>query len=213
MTENVALSHANKKGAVRFGTVGQPYPGVEVRLGKDNEVQVKSDASMMGYYKEPALTAECFEDGFLRTGDEGSIDTDGYLTITGRIKDQFKTSKGKYIMPAPIESKLLQSGLAAQVCVVGSGMPSAMALCTLTETAKQQEPATLAQNLQELIAQVNSGLEHHEHLSKLIVLPEEWTITNGLLTPTLKIKRKMIDASFADQYESWSRRAGVVVFA
>jgi long-chain acyl-CoA synthetase len=79
MTENVALSHSNRKGAVRFGTVGQPYNGVEVRLGKDNEVQVKSDASMSGYYKEPALTAECFEDGYLRTGDEGSIDAEGYL--------------------------------------------------------------------------------------------------------------------------------------
>jgi long-chain acyl-CoA synthetase len=213
MTENVALSHSNRKGAVRFGTVGQPYQGVDVRLGKDNEVQVKSPASMLGYYKEPALTAECFEDGFLRTGDEGSIDADGYLTITGRIKDQFKTSKGKYIMPAPIESKLLESSLAAQVCIVGSGMPSAMALCTLTESAKQQEQETLTKNLQEILAGVNHGLEQHERLSKLIVLPEEWTINNGLLTPTLKIKRKMIDASFGDKYEAWSKQPGHIVFA
>lgn len=213
MTENVALSHSNRKGAVRFGTVGQPYQGVEVRLGKDNEVQVKSEASMLGYYKEPALTAECFEDGFLRTGDEGSIDAEGYLTITGRIKDQFKTSKGKYIMPAPIESKLLASSLPAQVCIVGSGMPSAMALCTLTESAKQQEQETLAKNLQEILAGVNHGLEQHERLSKLIVLPEEWTITNGLLTPTLKIKRKMIDASFGEKYEAWSKQPGNIVFA
>ena len=212
MTENVALSHSNRKGAVRFGTVGQSYEGVEVRLGKDNEVQVKSDASMLGYYKEPALTAECFEDGFLRTGDEGSIDKDGYLTITGRIKDQFKTSKGKYIMPAPIESKFLQNPQLAQVCVVGSGMPSAMALCTLSETAKNQAKETLANILKEIIASINKGLEHHEQLSKLIVLPEEWTIANGMLTPTLKIKRKMIDAGFGDHYEKWSRTNELVVF-
>lgn len=213
MTENVALSHANRRGRVRFGTVGQPYRGVEVRLGKDNEVQVKSDASMLGYYKEPALTAECFEEGFLRTGDEGSIDTEGYLTITGRIKDQFKTSKGKYIMPAPTESKLLQSPLIAQVCIVGSGMPSAMALCTLPETAKSQDREVLAKELKEMVSVVNKALEHHEQLSRLIVLPEEWTIANGLLTPTLKIKRKMIDASFSSQYDAWSRMADIVFFA
>ena len=212
MTENVALSHSNRKAAVRFGTVGQAYGGVEVRLGKDNEVQVKSEASMLGYYKEPALTAECFEDGFLRTGDEGSIDADGFLTITGRIKDQFKTSKGKYIMPAPIESKLLQSPLPAQVCVVGSGMPSAMGLCTLSETAKQQDLEILAKSLQAILTEVNNGLEQHERLSKLIVLPEEWTVLNGLLTPTLKIKRKMIDAAFSGLYETWSRAKDPVIF-
>lgn len=213
MTENVALSHSNRKGAVKFGTVGQAYQGVEVRLGKDNEVQVKSPASMLGYYKEPGLTAECFEDGYLRTGDEGSIDSEGYLTITGRIKDQFKTSKGKYIMPAPVESKLLQTPELAQVCVVGSGMPSAMALCTLSENARNHDLENLQPILQEALTAVNKSLEHHEQLSKLIVLSEEWTIQNGLLTPTLKIKRKMIDASFGEQYGDWSKKTDTVIFA
>jgi long-chain acyl-CoA synthetase len=211
MTENVALSHSNRNGAVRFGTVGQPYYDVEVRLGKDNEVQVKSPASMLGYYKEPALTAECFEDGFLRTGDEGAIDAEGYLTITGRIKDQFKTSKGKYIMPAPIESKFLQYPELGQVCIVGSGMPSAMALCTLSESGKTKQKESLSADLASILEKVNKGLEHHEHLSKLVVLPEEWTIANGMLTPTLKIKRKMIDTNFGEQYESWSQQKEAVV--
>lgn len=213
MTENVALSHSNRKGAVKFGTVGQPYKGVEVRLGKDNEVQVKSEASMLGYYKEPSLTADCFEDGFLRTGDEGSIDAEGYLTITGRIKDQFKTSKGKYIMPAPLESKLLQNPELAQACIVGSGLPSAMALCTLSESARKQAAENLAVILQPILSAVNNGLEHHEQLSKLIVLSEEWTIANGLLTPTLKIKRKMIDAVFGERYPEWIQEKESVVFA
>lgn len=213
MTENVALSHSNRKHALRFGTVGQPYKGVEVRLGKDNEVQVKSPASMLGYYKEPGLTAECFEEGFLRTGDEGQIDSEGFLTITGRIKDQFKTSKGKYIMPAPVEGKLLQTPELAQVCVVGSGMPSAMALCTLSETARNHAMESLQEKLQQALAAVNQSLEHHEQLSKLIVLPEEWTITNGLLTPTLKIKRKMVDACFGELYPEWSRASHKVIFA
>lgn len=213
MTENVALSHSNRRGAVKFGTVGQPYIGVEVRLGKDNEVQVKSEASMLGYYKEPALTAECFEDGFLRTGDEGSIDAEGYLTITGRIKDQFKTSKGKYIMPAPVESKLLQNPELAQACIVGSGLPSAMALCTLSEPAKKMGVDELKNILHNILTAVNSRLEHHEQLSRLVVLAEEWTITNGLLTPTLKIKRKMIDAMFGERYGEWIQLKDPVVFA
>ena len=213
MTENIALSHANTKSAARFGTVGQPYPGVEVRLGKDNEVQVKSQASMLGYYKEPALTAESFDDGFLRTGDEGSIDADGYLTITGRIKDQFKTSKGKYIMPAPIESKLSESEVIAQVCIVGSGMPAAMGLCTLSENARNEKKEILTAKLQEVLNSVNSSLAHHEHLSRLVILSNEWSIDNGLLTPTLKIKRKMIDAAFCHQYENWSRQPGAIIYA
>jgi long-chain acyl-CoA synthetase len=212
MTENVALSHINRKEAVRFGSVGQSYKGVEVRLGKDKEVQVKSEASMLGYYKEPALSAECFEDGFLRTGDEGSIDSEGYLTITGRIKDQFKTSKGKYIMPAPIESRLLENPLLAQVCIVGSGMPSAMVVCTLSETGKKQNTDALSGELKTLLAHVNKTLEQHEHLSKIIILREEWTVANGLLTPTLKIKRKMIDAAFGNHYEEWSRLHEAVIF-
>ncbi len=213
MTENLALSHSNRRGAVKFGTVGQSYTGVEVRLGKDNEVQVKSPANMLGYYKEPGLTAECFEEGFLRTGDEGSIDSEGYLTITGRIKDQFKTSKGKYIMPAPVESKLLQTPELAQVCVVGSGMPNAMALCTLSESARKHALEQLQEILHHALAAVNKSLEHHEQLTKLIVLREEWTIQNGLLTPTLKIKRKMIDACFGELYPEWSKTTHKVIFA
>ena len=205
MTENVALSHSNRKGKERFGTVGQPYQGVTVRLGKDNEVQVKSDASMLGYYKEPVLTAESFDEGFLKTGDEGSIDEQGYLTITGRIKDQFKTSKGKYIMPAPIETRILASEFVAQACVVGSGLPNAIVLGTLSERAKSHEKETLKEKLQHILKTINKGLESHEQLSKLVILPEEWTIDNGLLTPTLKIKRKMVDAAFGEHYETWSR--------
>lgn len=212
MTENMALSHSNRKNAVKFGTVGPSYEGVEVRLGKDNEVQVKSEASMMGYYKEPELTAASFEDGYLKTGDEGMIDDEGYLTITGRIKDQFKTSKGKYVMPAVIESKLLQAGLLSQVCVIGSGLPNAMAICTLSEPMKVNNEDEQQEQLLQLMQQTNSQLEHHEKISKMIVLEEEWTIANGLLTPTLKIKRKAVDASFGEKYIPWSQREEAIIW-
>ena len=210
MTENSALSHANRVGHHKFGTVGQTYEDVEVRLSAENEVQVKSDASMLGYYKEPQLTAESFEDGFLKTGDEGSIDEKGYLTITGRIKDQFKTSKGKYIMPAPIETKLLAHSLISQACVVGSGLTSAFVLCTLTPTDKA--PEFLESDLSDFLDQVNSNLDHHERLSKMVICKEEWSIPNGLLTPTLKIKRKSIESFYGNNYDEWLKEEKKVIF-
>ena len=210
MTENSALSHANRVGHHKFGTVGQTYENVEVRLSAENEVQVKSDASMLGYYKEPQLTAESFEDGFLKTGDEGSIDQNGYLTITGRIKDQFKTSKGKYIMPAPIETKLLEHPLISQACVVGSGMTSAFVLCTLAPTDQASE--SLGSDLSDYLDQVNSKLDHHERLSKMVICKEEWSIPNGLLTPTLKIKRKSIESYYGNNYDEWLKEEKKVIF-
>ncbi len=212
MTENLALSHANRKNSIKFGTVGRPYDEVVVRLAADQEVQVKSEASMKGYYKEPALSAECFEDGFLRTGDQGSIDADGFLTITGRIKDQFKTSKGKYISPAPIENQLLANNYIDQACVVGHAMPHAFALCILSESAKNVEKIQLTKDLIAFLKSVNNNLEHHERIAKLIVLQEEWTIENGVLTPTLKIKRNIIDAKYQSQYVGWNIANEMVIF-
>jgi long-chain acyl-CoA synthetase len=203
MTENMALSHANKKGQIKFGTVGSSYHGVEVRLGADQEVQIKSIASMVGYYKEPELTAECFIDGYLRTGDQGSIDADGFLTIIGRNKDQFKTSKGKYVSPAPIESKILENSLIDQACVVGHAMPSAMAICILSPQGREENASNLSLALSEHLKKVNEHLEPHEKLSKMILLKEEWTIDNGILTPTLKIKRKSVDQQYQENYENW----------
>lgn len=212
MTENSALSHANRAGKTKFGTVGTPYPGVTVKLSTIKEVLVKSEANMMGYYKEPTLTAEMFEDGYLKTGDEGSIDDEGFLTITGRIKDQFKTSKGKYITPAPIESKVLTDAFVSQACVVGWGMPAPLLLCTLSEKGQEVEQQTIIDHLQQLLARVNNELEHHEQLAKMVILAEEWTINNGLLTPTLKIKRKVLDEVFQQNYQSWFNAQPTVLF-
>jgi long-chain acyl-CoA synthetase len=203
MTENMALSHINRKKTARFGTVGQSYNGVAVRLGKDNEVQVKSPASMMGYYKEPELTAQTFEDGFLKTGDEGFIDADGYLKITGRIKDQFKTSKGKYIAPAPIENMLLENPQISQVCVVGSGQSHILAVCILKEQFSLNEKDKVTVVLKEYLKNVNEKLDFHERLAKLVVVSEEWTVANDFFTPTLKIKRKSIDDFYGQNYSQW----------
>jgi len=212
MTENSALSHANRKGATKFGSVGQSYPGVTVKLGSANEILVKSDATMIGYYKEPELTVDMFEDGFLKTGDEGYIDEEGYLYITGRIKDQFKTSKGKYVTPAPIEMKVLEDPFIAQTCVVGWGLPAPLLLCTLTESALKKEFLELTNYLAELLTATNKRLEYHEQLARLIVMKEEWTLQNGLLTPTLKIKRKIMDQKFQALYPTWYEIPESVIF-
>jgi len=212
MTENSALSHVNRKHSARFGTVGQTYPGVEVKLGTLNEVLVKSDATMLGYYKEPQLTAEMFEGDWLKTGDEGSIDSEGYLTITGRIKDQFKTSKGKYVVPGNIESKVLSHPFVSQACVVGSGMPAPLLLCTLSQKALTESGSSIVEQLNELLNSVNQQLEHHEQVAKMLLLKDEWTLENGILTPTLKIKRKVVDERFQQQYATWYNQPEPVSF-
>jgi long-chain acyl-CoA synthetase len=212
MTENMALSNINRKSTARFGTVGQSFKGVELRLDKDNEVQVKSPASMIGYYKEPELTKESFEDGFLKTGDEGFIDADGYLTITGRIKDQFKTSKGKYIAPEPLEKMLLESPHISQVCVVGSGQSHVLALGVLTKKVSLQEQGRLAVLLKDFLQNINAKLEHHEKLAKLVFVSEEWTVANGFFTPTLKIKRKSIDSYYGSYYSQWLQAGSEILF-
>jgi long-chain acyl-CoA synthetase len=202
MTENMALATINRKPTARFGTVGQSYKGVELFLGVDNEVLVKSPANMLGYYKEPEMTAACFENGFLKTGDEGRLDQDGYLIITGRIKDLFKTSKGKYVAPAPIEKKLLEHSIISQACVVGSGESHALALCMLSSDTDgdRKQLQTLLSTIRQ---KVNQGLEYHEQLAKLVIVRDEWTIANGFFTPTLKIRRGAIDAHYGPQYAIW----------
>ena len=202
MTENMALATINRKPSARFGTVGQSYKGVELFLGADNEVLVKSPANMLGYYKEPEMSAACFENGFLKTGDEGRLDQDGYLTITGRIKDLFKTSKGKYVAPAPIEKKLLEHSIISQACVVGSGESHALALCMLSPEAGGDRDQ-LQVMLSSIRQQVNQGLEYHEQIAKLIIVRDEWTIANGFFTPTLKIRRGAVDAHYGPQYAVW----------
>lgn len=202
MTENMALATINRKSTARFGTVGQSYDGVELKLGKQNEILVRSAANMIGYYKEPELSISSFEDGFLKTGDEGRLDADGYLSITGRLKDLFKTSKGKYVAPAPIEKKLLEYSLISQVCVVGSGESHAIALCTLTAPSVSNR-TQISLVLSDIRKQVNEQLDSYEQLAKIVVVQDEWTIANGFITPTLKIRRNSIDAHYRSYYAEW----------
>ncbi len=210
MSENFTYSHLSLPGRSRVGFVGHALPGVEVRIGENEEVLVKSPASMLGYHREPGLTAAAFtDDGFLRTGDRGELDSQGRLRITGRVKELFKTSKGKYIAPVPIENELNADSRIEQSCVMGSGQPRPFAVVLLAESLRaelEREPAArgqVEQALARLHESVNARLAGHEQLEFLAIAKDPWLIENGFLTPTMKIKRSVLEERYAGKLESW----------
>ncbi|MDR9865369.1 long-subunit acyl-CoA synthetase (AMP-forming) [Pseudomonas baetica] len=213
MTESCGYSHICLPGQYKQGWIGKPCPEVEVRIDESGEVQVRSQANMLGYFKEPQKTAETLtEDGFLRTGDKGEQDAQGRLRLTGRLKEIFKTSKGKYVAPAPIENRLAVHSRIEQVCVVGDGLSAPLGLCVLS-TVNQEEPrASLHSSLEKLLEEVNAVLDKHERLRRLVVVKDSWAVENGFLTPTLKIKRNVIEDTYGARFEEWSERSEVVLW-
>ena len=160
----------------------------------------------MGYFKDPELTARAFSGEYLKTGDKGVIDPDGYLKITGRVKDLFKTSKGKYVAPAHIELLINQSPWVDHVCVVGSGLPQPLALVVLNSQAKKFTPEKVTQYFSPFMRDLNQQLDSHERIKNMVVISEPWTIENNFLTPTLKVKRNHIEASYKEHFEPWSQQ-------
>lgn len=207
MTENCGYSHVGRPGENKPGWIGRNNPEVEVRISPEGEVQIRSQSVMQGYYKEPVMTAETLtEDGFLRTGDKGEQDEKGFLRLTGRIKEIFKTSKGKYVAPAPIENRLAENEYVEMVCVIGDGLPQPMALCVLSETGKAQMQEArdgLEQQLDQLLQDVNARLDKHEQLKGLVIIRDEWAVENGFLTPTLKIRRAVVESRYGERFEQW----------
>ena len=213
MTENCAYSHLTRRENRKPGTVGTPLPNCIVRLSDEGEIQVKSEATMQGYFKEPEKTKETItDDGFLCTGDQGEIDSDGFLKITGRIKDIFKTDKGKYVAPAPIELELSKNTYIEQVCVVGANLPQTMALVVLSEEGKKEDKNALSESLIQTINEINHLLDKHEKMKKVIVMREEWTIDNNLLTPTMKVKRNILEKGKTPHYEKWYAETDIVIW-
>lgn len=217
MTENCGYSHLCRKGELKPGWIGRNSPGVEVRISEEGEVQVRSGATMQGYYKDPAKTAETVtDDGYLRTGDKGEQDAEGNLRLTGRIKEIFKTSKGKYVAPAPIENRLAVHPRIEQVCVVGDGLPQPMALCVLSEVGRKEAAngarSELEVSLRSLLEEVNGALDKHERLQGLVLVKDVWAVDNGFLTPTLKIKRNMVEDAYGKRFPEWLERREAVVW-
>lgn len=213
MTEDCVYAHFNRHEANRHGTVGKPLQGLKVKIAADGEIRLKSNGNTIGYYKEPELSKELFdEEGFLRTGDQGEVSSDGFLTITGRTKDQFKTDKGKYISPAPIEMRLMQNTDIEQVCVVGMGVPQPMALVVLSAQGKKKSKEELTESISTSIAELNPSLESYEVIEKAVVMKSDWTIENGLMTPSMKIKRNEVEKIHLPSYPGWFKLKGKVVW-
>lgn len=219
MTENCGVSHSTLPGSPKSGTVGLPYKGVEQRIDPlTSEIQMRCKALMKGYYKEPEQTgATLSPDGWLHTGDKGQIDGEGYLRITGRVKDIFKTSKGKYVAPAPVEDILVMHKDVEACLVTGANLPQPLGLVMLSVEAvgKSVSPegkANLTDSLTQHLASVNARLEPHEKLDCLIVITTPWTPENGFVTPTLKVKRPVLEGAYAPHYESWLGQGKPVVW-
>ena len=201
MTENTCYSHVTLKDNINIGYVGQALPNCKVKFSDVNEILIKHEALMLGYYKDENQTKEIIKDGWLYTGDEGEVNKDGFLKITGRVKDIFKTSKGKYIAPSPIEMKFAENTNIEQVCVVGSGIPQPIALVVLSEISISFDNVIL--DLKNTLTRVNEGLEKHEIIHNIVVVNGKWTVENQLLTPSMKIKRNSLEKKYQENYNLW----------
>jgi long-chain acyl-CoA synthetase len=219
MTEDFAYSHSTSEAHNAPGYVGVPLPGVEVRLSDEGEILIKSPGQFVGYHRRPDLNAECFtEDGFFRTGDRGERGADGMLRLTGRIKEPFKTAKGEYVAPAPIENRLNAHPMVELSLVSGVGQPAAYAMVVLAEDLRARAGdaavrARVQEELGRLLEDVNRELPAHERLRMIVVANEPWSIENGFLTPTMKIRRSRIESAVTHAVEGWYSTGSAVHWA
>jgi long-subunit acyl-CoA synthetase (AMP-forming) len=209
MSEDFSYSHMSTPAKRKPGYVGVAWSDVKTRISPEGEIQIKSPGNMLGYYKEPEMTAACYtDDGYFKTGDRGEYSPEGLLRITGRVKELFKTSKGKYVAPVPIENLLNADSHIELSCVSGPGRPACFALVQLAEEmrANLQDPAVreaLTPKLEALLEDINKQVEGYETLQFLAVVREDWQIDNDFLTPTLKIKRNVIEQAYAGELDAW----------
>lgn len=218
MTEQFALATTSMPGRSRIGYVGHPAPCCEVKLSDIGEVLTRGPAHMQCYFKEPEKTRETMtDDGWLKTGDLGEMDAEGRLRIVGRAKEQFKTSKGKYVAPAPIEGKLAAFTRIEACMVTGVAYPQPFALAMLPAGAWESLRGTDARaaftgELAAHLAAVNEQLDPHERLEFIAVVPEQWTVESGFVTPTLKLKRNVVEKHYTPYFDRWAKARRPIVW-
>ena len=208
MTENMCYGTFNFPQDRQVGSVGKPFHQNTVKISEEGEILFKSKALMQGYYKEPEKTEEALKNGFYHTGDKGFIDEQGFLHITGRVKELFKTSKGKYIAPAALESLLTTHTFIEQACVMGSGRNQPLAVIELSETARATDKSIVEQEITDHLAHVNRQVEHHERMDCIVITQLTWTVESDLITPTLKIRRDIVEG----RYESLAKEGQAIVW-
>ena len=218
LTETAAPCTVNLPAAARIGSVGRPLPGTSVRLGEDGEILIRGIGLFRGYRNNPAATAEALDDGWLRSGDLGSLDDDGFLRITGRKKELIVTAGGKNVAPAVLEDRLRGHPLVSQVLVVGDGRPCIGALITLDAEMlplwlaghglEDMDPVQAASDprvraaLERAVARANEAVSRAESIRTFTVLPGDFTVANGLLTPSLKVRRAQAQERFAKEIDA-----------
>lgn len=211
MTESFAYSTLNYPfRADKIGSVGNAGPGVELKIADDDEIMVRSQGLFNGYYKNDIATQESFDsEGWLHTGDIGAIDSEGYLTIQGRKKDTFKTAKGKFVSPVPIEKKLFEYSRVEMMCLIGLGLPAPI-LLVVPHDFPNFDRARYERTTKKVIEKINAELESHEQIKGVLMIKDPWTIENGILTPTLKIKRHVLEQKYHETGHNWPKDKLVV---
>jgi len=189
----------------RIGSIGKPMPGVEVRLSEDDELQIKAPGCSPGYYKNPEKTAETFVDGWVYTGDKARVDEDGFYYITGRVKDYFKTIQGKFVAPTPMENIFAESEMTEQICLLGRGYSKTVMTCVLGSTARELSREKVEAELRQRVEAVNNEVEKHARIGAVMISTDLWTIDNGILTPTLKIRREKVEERFGERAQDLAR--------
>jgi long-chain acyl-CoA synthetase len=180
---------------------------VEYKITKEGELAIKADGCTPGYYNEPEKTAELIRDGWIYTGDKARVDEDGFLFITGRVKDYFKTIQGKFVAPPPIEGEFAKNDHAEQQCLLGRGFSKTVMIAVLTEEAQGKPEKEVEASILETIKTINAEIEHHARIGAVIITREAWSIENEVLTPTLKIRREKVEERFAEKAEQLARSA------
>lgn len=195
-------------------SVGQPAPWTQVKVDPDSgEILFKSEVMMMGYYNEPEKTAEVLsEDGWLQSGDRGEVDENGYVRVIGRVKDAFKTAKGSYVTPNTLEEILAKNDYIEQVCVVGLGIPQPLAMINLSPVGQRADKTEVENAIFESVTELNMTRANYERISTAIIQTEAWSQENGMLTPTLKIKRHSFDKDFGNSYLDWHESSDKVIW-
>ncbi|MFV0576202.1 MAG: AMP-binding protein [Vibrio sp.] len=211
MTETFAYSTINYPFRVdKIGTVGKAGPGVELKIAEDKEIMVRGEGLFAGYYKNDEATQESFDaEGWLHTGDIGSLDDEGFLSIEGRKKDSFKTAKGKFVSPVPIEKDIFELSRIEMMCLIGLGLPAPI-LLVVPHAFKNFDKARYERKTATIISQINANLESHEKIKGVLMIKDPWSIENGILTPTLKIKRHILEKKYHDIGANWPKDQLVV---
>jgi long-chain acyl-CoA synthetase len=191
----------------RIGSIGKPISGVEVKISDIGELLIRADGCTPGYYQQPEKTAELWQNGWLHTGDKAYVDDDGFIFITGRVKDYFKTIQGKFVAPPPIEGLFANNSHAEQQCLLGRGFSKTVMVTVLSEAAKDLDRQVVEASVLDTIASINTEVEKHARIGAVIISSEHWTIENEILTPTLKIRRERVEAVFAEKAEQLARES------